>query len=181
VDFQKDHIGPAADWKVLGDVVTSGNARVGIMPRPDGLNLGGGADVSAFGKNLGAGGHGGVEIGQKFGPHADGYAVAGPAQVGANGEANLSAQGFKAKGDADVGAQPYAGVHAGGRVGLGATNEAHGDVGTNIGDNGVSAGAGIFPNFHPDVYGRAYSGDRAAGVGLIPARAWATDGSDSQP
>lgn len=172
VDFNKNHIGPAAGWRVLGDSVTSGNAKVGITPNKDGINIGGGADAHVFGKAIGAGGHGGLEIGNKFGPKADAFTHVGPAKVDASGYANLSDQGLQAGGDTDIGAQPYAGVHAQARAGLGAVNEARADVGTNIGDNGVSAGAGLYPQVHPDVYVKAYSGDRSAGVGLNPGRAW---------
>lgn len=172
VDFNKDHIGPAAGWRVLGDNVTSGSARVGITPNKDGINIGGGADAHVFGKAIGAGGHGGLEIGQKFGPKADAFTHVGPAKVDASGYANLSDQGLQAGGDTDIGAQPYAGVHAQARAGLGAVNEARADVGTNVGDNGISTGAGLYPQVHPDVYVRAYSGDKSAGVGLNPGRAW---------
>lgn len=172
VDFNKNHIGPAAGWRVLGDSVTSGSAKVGITPNADGINIGGGADAHVFGKTVGAGGHGGLEIGNKFGPKADAYTHVGEAKVGANAYANLSEQGIQAGGDTDIGAQPYAGVHAQARAGLGAVNEARADVGTNIGDNGISAGAGLYPQVHPDVYVKAYSGDRSAGVGLNPGRAW---------
>ena len=92
----------------------------------------------------------------------------GPAKAAAGGFANLSDQGIQAGAKADVGAEPLAGVHAQARAGLGAQNEARADVGTNIGDNGLSAGAGIYPQFHPDVYVRGYSEEQAGGIGLNP-------------
>ncbi len=172
VDLNKNHIGPAGDWNVLDGALTKGSARVGITPGQERINIGAGADASAFGESVGAGGHGGVELGQRLGPHADAYAHVGDAKAAVDGYANLSDQGLQAGATGDVGAQPYAGVHAGGKFGLGAKNEAHADVGTNIGDNGLSAGAGIYPQFHPDVYVQGYAGEKEAGVGLIPARAW---------
>lgn len=172
VDLNKEHIGPAGDWHIAGDNVTAGSARVGITPMPDGIRIGAGVDASAIGRHVGAGGHGGLEMGNQFGPDAGAYAHVGPAEAAASGYAKLSDQGLQAGTTTDVGAQPLVGVHSQTRVGLGSKNEAHADVGANLGDNGASAGAGIYPQLHPDVYIRGYSQERAGGAGLNPPRAW---------
>ena len=178
VDLNKNHIGPAGDWRVLNGAITEGRARVGITPHHDGINIGAGADASAFGHNIGAGGAAGLEAGQKLGPHADGYAYVGKAEADASGSANLSDQGLQARANVNAGAEPYVGAHVGARAGLGAKNEAHADAGVNVGDNGVSAGAGVYPQFHPDVYVRGHAGDSESGVGLIPLRAWHRDSDE---
>ena len=172
VDLNSSHIGPAADWRVLDGQLTEGKARVGITPGRSGINVGAGFETDALGHTIGTGGSAGAEIGQRVGPHVNGYVFAGPANVSADGFANLSDRGLRTGADADVSAQPAIGVHAKARAGLGQRNEAHVDAGANIGDNGVAAGAGLYPQLHPDLYARANSGDDAAGVGLNPARAW---------
>jgi hypothetical protein len=171
VDLSPNHVGPAADWTVIGGVVTQGNARVGIDPTGSGIDLGAGVNATALAGTLGAGGHAGAELGRRVGPHANGYVYAGPAAVSADGYGNLD-RGLRTGADADVSIQPVVGVHGKVRAGLGARNEAHADVGANLGDNGISTGAGLYPQLRPDLYSRAYSGPRHAGVGLNPPRAW---------
>lgn len=180
VDLNENHIGPAADWRVLDGGLTSGRARVGVTPRDSGIDLGAGVDATALAGTIGTGAHGGVEVGRRVGPHADGYGYVGPAGVSADGYGNLSDRGLQAGADADVSVQPVVGVHGKGRVGLGRRNEAHADLGANVGDNGVSGGAGIYPQFHPDIYARAHSGSDQAGVGLNPVRAWNRTGNDTR-
>jgi hypothetical protein len=180
VDLNKEHVGPAADWRVLGDGLTTGRARVGITPGEERANIGAGIDASALGRNVAAGGHGGLEVGNRFGPHADAYAKVLAAEAKAGAAVNLSDEGLRADSGVDVGAQPYVGVHAQERFGLGKNNELHADAGANVGDNGVATGAGFYPQVHPDIYVNGHTAEKEGGLGLNPARAWSRNTDENE-
>jgi hypothetical protein len=158
VDINQDHIGPAADVNLLNGQLLNAHARVGLDPRPDGVTFGARVNADAIGQIVQVGGHAGAELGRRTGPAAGGYAYVGPVGADANGYANVSDQGFRAGAGGDVGAQPAIGLHAEARTALGAKNEAHVDADTNIGESGLRAGVGLYPQFQPGGYIQAYSG-----------------------
>lgn len=170
LDLNSQHVGPSGTWKVLDGHVTAGRVQAGFTPNSDGVGLGGRVDAEAFDGAINAGGGGAMQVGRVFGPQADVYGQVGPLDAGANAHADLSNRGLQAGVDGNAEAQHVINVQAKGRAGLGAANQAYGDAGFTFFDQGrLSAGAGIYPQFSPDVYARV--GDGSLGIGANPAQA----------
>jgi hypothetical protein len=174
VDFSKEHVGPAAEWRVVDGKVTEGRARVGVTPGDNEARIGAGVDVKAIGGVFNTGHHAGVEVGDKFGPYADTHTSVGPAGYATAADVNLSDAGLRTHANAGVGIDRAIGVEGQGRAGIGRENEAHGDVRAYLGHNAISVGAGLYPQVRPDAYVRVETETGEKGAALYPPRTWNT-------
>jgi len=172
VDFSKEHVGPVAAWSVVDGKVTQGSARVGITPGDNEARIGAGVDMQAIGGVFNTGHHAGLELGDKFGPYADTHTSVGPGGVAGAADVNLSDAGLRTHANAGVGIDRAIGVEGQARAGIGAENEAHGDVRAYLGDNAVSFGAGLYPQVRPDAYVREQTATDEKGAALYPPRTW---------